>query len=44
MKREIKKCLFDMKIAIDSIYEYLGEDHNFLEYQKNQLIWLTVVK
>ena len=27
-----------MKTAIDSIYEYLGEDRNFLEYQKNKLL------
>ena len=38
MKREIKKYLFDIKIAIDSINDYLGENRNFFEYQKNKLL------
>ena len=38
MKREIKKCLFDINTSIDSIYDYLGGDRNFFEYQKNKLL------
>ena len=38
MKREIKKCLFDIITSIDSIYDYLGEERNFFEYQKNKLL------
>lgn len=38
MKREIKKYLFDIKTSIDSINEYLGEERNFFEYQKNKLL------
>lgn len=38
MKREIKKYLFDINISIDSILEYLGDERNFLEYQKNKLL------
>ncbi|MCW3787305.1 HepT-like ribonuclease domain-containing protein [Plebeiibacterium sediminum] len=38
MKREIKKHLYDIKISIDSIYEYLGDKRDFLEYQNNKLL------
>jgi uncharacterized protein with HEPN domain len=38
MKREIKKCLFDIKTSIDSIFEYLGDKRNFFEYQQNKLL------
>ncbi len=38
MKREIKKYLYDIKVSIDSIYEYLGDKRNFIEYQKNKLL------
>ena len=38
MKREISKHLFDIKISIDSINEYLGEKRNFFEYQNNKLL------
>jgi len=38
MKREIKKYLFDIKVSIDSIYDYLGEKRNFFEYQENKLL------
>ncbi|WP_321492480.1 HepT-like ribonuclease domain-containing protein [uncultured Desulfobacter sp.] len=38
MKREIKKYLFDIKVSIDSINDYLGSDRNFFEYQKNKLL------
>ncbi|MBI1315842.1 DUF86 domain-containing protein [bacterium] len=36
MKREVKKYLYDIKTSIDSIFEYLGSDRNFFEYQKNK--------
>lgn len=38
MKREIKKYLFDIKISIDSINNYLGTERNFLKYQENKLL------
>lgn len=38
MKQEIKKCLFDISTSIDSIYDYLGGERNFFEYQKNKLL------
>jgi uncharacterized protein with HEPN domain len=38
MKREIKKYLFDINTSIDSIFEYLGGERNFIEYQKNKLL------
>jgi len=38
MNLETKKYLFDIKISIDSIYEYLGEKRDFLEYQRNKLL------
>ena len=38
MKREIKKYLFDIKISINSINEFLGEKRNFFEFQENKLL------
>ena len=38
MKRELKKYLFDIKVSIDSIFEYLGDKRNFFEYQQNKLL------
>lgn len=38
MKREVKKYLFDIKISIESIYEFLGEKRDFYEYQNNKLL------
>jgi uncharacterized protein with HEPN domain len=38
MKDEIKKYLFDIKEAAGSIFEYLGEKRNFLEYSKNKML------
>ena len=38
MKREIKKYLYDIKVSIDSIFDYLGENRNFFEYQQNKLL------
>lgn len=38
MKREVKKYLFDIKISIESINDYLGDTRNFFEYQNNKLL------
>ena len=38
MKDEIKKYLFDIKISINSIYEYLEEERDFTKYQQNKLL------
>lgn len=38
MKLEIKKYLFDIKVAIESIFDYLGEERNFNEYLQNKLL------
>lgn len=38
MKREIKKYLFDIKVSIGSIFDYLGDKRDFIEYQQNKLL------
>ena len=38
MKLEVKKYLFDIKTSIESIYDFLGENRDFREYQKNKLL------
>ena len=38
MNLETKKYLFDIKTSIESIYDYLGGDRNFFEYQGNKLL------
>ncbi len=38
MKREVKKYLFDIKTSIESIFEYLGDNRDLFEYQKNKLL------
>ncbi|HEX8378898.1 MAG TPA: HepT-like ribonuclease domain-containing protein [Pedobacter sp.] len=38
MKREVKKYLYDIETSIESINDYLGEDHNFQKYQENKLL------
>lgn len=38
MKREIKKHLYDIKVSIDSIDEYLGGKRDFFKYQRNKLL------
>jgi len=38
MNREIKKYLYDIKLSIESINDYLGEKRNFFEYQQNKLL------
>lgn len=38
MKHDVKKYLFDIKISIDSINEYLGETRNFKVYLANKLL------
>jgi len=43
MKREIKKYLFDIKTSIDSINDFLGDNRDIFEYQKNKL-WRRAVE
>jgi uncharacterized protein with HEPN domain len=38
MQREIKKYLFDIKCAIDSINEFIGARRDFNAYQSNKLL------
>ena len=38
MNLETKKYLFDIKTSIESIYDYLGEKRDFIEFQKNKLL------
>ena len=38
MKIEIKKYLFDIKEAIDSIEDYLGENRNFNTYKNSKML------
>jgi len=38
MKREIKKYLFDIKVSIESIFDYLGQKRDFFEFQQNKLL------
>jgi uncharacterized protein with HEPN domain len=38
MQREISKYLFDVKEAVDSIGEYLGNKHDFNIYLNNKLL------
>ncbi|MBF0099346.1 MAG: DUF86 domain-containing protein [Desulfobacterales bacterium] len=38
MKDEIKKLLFDINEAANSIFEYLGEKRDFSEYDKNKML------
>ncbi|MCP4457487.1 MAG: DUF86 domain-containing protein [Cytophagales bacterium] len=38
MKHDVKKYLFDIKISIESISEYIGEEKDFKSYLKNKLL------
>jgi uncharacterized protein with HEPN domain len=38
MKHEIKKNLYDVNVAINSIFEYLGDKQDFSEYLNNKLL------
>lgn len=38
MNDKIKKFLFDIRVSINSIYEYLVEERDFTEYQQNKLL------
>jgi uncharacterized protein with HEPN domain len=38
MQREILKCLFDIQISINSIYDYLGDKRDFNVYKSNKLL------
>ena len=36
MRLEVNKYLFDIKTSIDSIFEFLGENRDFIYYQSNK--------
>jgi uncharacterized protein with HEPN domain len=38
MKPEIKKHLYDVNVSINSIFEYLGNKRDFMEYLNNKLL------
>ncbi|MDA3953224.1 MAG: DUF86 domain-containing protein [Bacteroidales bacterium] len=38
MELKINKYLFDIITSINSIYDYLGENRNFNDYQQNKLL------
>ena len=38
MQREVLKYLMDISESIDSIYEFLGDNRNFSDYQSNKLL------
>ena len=38
MKHEVKKHLFDVKVSIETIFEFLGEKRVFADYQNNKLL------
>jgi len=38
MKDELKRYLFDISNAVNSIFEYLGTERNFIIFQQNKLL------
>jgi len=38
MKHEIKKNHYDVNVAINSIFEYLGGKRDFAEYLNNKIL------
>lgn len=38
MPRKIEKYLYDIKESIDSIDDYLGEEHDFYKYLNNKMV------
>lgn len=38
MKDEIKKFLFDINEASNSIFDYLGDKRDFFEYEQNKML------
>ncbi|MDY0362587.1 MAG: hypothetical protein RBR08_14140 [Desulforegulaceae bacterium] len=38
MQDKLKKYLFDIKESVSSIYDYLDNNFNFFEYEKNKLL------
>ena len=38
MKDEIKRFLFDIKEAVDSIFVYLGDKRDFIVYNENKMM------
>ena len=44
MNQKMKKYLYDIKISVDSINDYLGDQRIFTEYQKNKLVRRAVAR
>jgi uncharacterized protein with HEPN domain len=42
MKEKIRKFLYDIKEAVDSIFDYLGEKRDFSIYKKNKMLQRAV--
>jgi uncharacterized protein with HEPN domain len=38
MKREVRKYLFDINTSIESIFDFLGDKRDFIDYQNNKLL------
>jgi len=38
MQREILKYLLDIQVSVNSIFDYLGENHDFFQYKANKLL------
>ncbi|HLW19731.1 MAG TPA: HepT-like ribonuclease domain-containing protein [Cyclobacteriaceae bacterium] len=38
MQRESKKHLHDIKVSLDSIFDFLGKDPSLAEYHSNKLL------
>ncbi|MFN8697935.1 MAG: DUF86 domain-containing protein [Flavobacteriales bacterium] len=38
MKHDVRKYLYDIKVSIESIYDFLGENRDFHHYQENKLL------
>jgi uncharacterized protein with HEPN domain len=38
MQHSVEMYLLDISNSIDSIYEFLGEDRNFIRYESNKLL------
>lgn len=42
MDERVEKWLWDIKLSIDDIEEYMGEERNFYEYQSSKLKRLAI--
>ena len=38
MRNNIKKLLFDINEAVQSIFEYLGTNRDFFKYERNKML------